>query len=89
MSNLHETERLVRGYADRMTVTGQHVADALVELAFAIAWENWSGQLCRAQPVESQRLLRRGGVRGGVIAAVARVVAVPAVPPVRCSANGR
>ncbi len=48
MSNLHETERLVRGYADRMTVTGQHVADALVELAVAITWENWSGQLSRA-----------------------------------------
>ena len=66
------TEKLALEYADRMTVTGRDVDDAffarllavfgeeaVLELAAAIAWENWSSKFNRALRVESQGLWKR------------------------------
>ena len=67
-----EKERVALEYAERMTITGQDVddalfsrlrgffdEDALVELTAAIAWENASSKFNRALRVPSQDLWSR------------------------------
>jgi predicted pyridoxine 5'-phosphate oxidase superfamily flavin-nucleotide-binding protein len=74
----NETERLALEYADRMTITGRDVDDAvfarlqsvfdddaIVELTATIAWENASSTFNRALRVESQGLWKPADARSG------------------------